>query len=205
MDIIHRLSTYILLRFFFYRCKWRCTQGLFLFSFHFVLCQNTNSSVNIFLDLMFLLKAWVPYIHPVIVKDVIRITDEVVFFFINEGRNLPLCCSFFHGKPAFQGLRCGLAPRPNQCRCCRRGSGGACVSRDISCRIYGWEEPRAAGHRLVRAREWGRGRLVSGTTPLPCWKVTRSSTLKSLLALAMNSCRDRQERRTRCRLYFHRI
>lgn len=106
---------------------------------------------------MFLLKAWVPYIHPVIVKDVIRITDEVVFFFINEGRNLPLCCSFFHGKPAFQGLRCGLAPRPNQCRCCRRGSGGACVSRDISCRIYGWEEPRAAGHRLWEHRSEGRG------------------------------------------------
>lgn len=46
--------------------------------FH-VRCQNSNSSVNIFLDLISLLKARVLYVHPVIYKDIIRISDDVIF------------------------------------------------------------------------------------------------------------------------------
>lgn len=46
-------------------------------TFH-VMCQNTNSSVNIFLDPMSLLKARVLSVHPVICKGIIWISDDVV-------------------------------------------------------------------------------------------------------------------------------
>lgn len=47
---------------------------------HSIIRQNINSSVNIFLDLIPLLKARVLYVHPVICKDIIRISDDIVIF-----------------------------------------------------------------------------------------------------------------------------
>lgn len=51
----------------------------FFYSFC-IMCQNTNNSVNIYLDLISLLKARVLYVYPVICMDIIRISDDVVLF-----------------------------------------------------------------------------------------------------------------------------
>lgn len=59
------------------RMGWFLCVFFFNPSFH-VMCQNTNSSVNISLDPMSLLKARVLSVHPVICKGIIRISDDVV-------------------------------------------------------------------------------------------------------------------------------
>lgn len=148
MNIICRLRTYIFLR-VLNKCKWRWISVLSYFFAFYPMCQSTNSSVNVFLALISLLKAWVLYVHPVIFEDIIRISIEVVVF-INEGRNLLLCCSFYHRE---WSRCCSICPCLFPRLCSEsihrtRFWRSLCLPKVFPAGFVTKRSPEVAGHRL---------------------------------------------------------